>query len=99
MASVGIIFSTVLILMAMGFQNSVDYLMDIQFREIQKFDLKVSFSKILDSRALNDVRSIDHIKLAEPVLESGMEITSGWRKKDIGIIALDSGSQLYGCEF
>lgn len=96
MASVGIIFSTVLILMAMGFQNSVDYLMDIQFREIQKFDLKVSFSKILDASALNDVRSIDHIKSAEPVLESGMEITSGWRKKDIGIIALDSGSQLYG---
>ena len=96
MASVGIIFSTVLILMAMGFQNSVDYLMDIQFREIQKFDLKVSFSKILDTGALNDVRSIDHIKSAEPVLESGMEITSGWRKKDIGIIALDSGSQLYG---
>ena len=96
MASVGIVFSTVLIVMAMGMQNSVDYLMNIQFQEIQKFDLKVSFSKLMNADELKYLRSVDHIASVEPVLESGMEITNGWRKKDIGLIALDSGSKLYG---
>ena len=96
MASVGIIFSMVLILMAMGMQDSVDYMMGIQFRDIQKYDLKVNFSKVMNADELNYLRSIDHIETVEPLLESGMEITNGWRKKDIGLIALDPDSKLYG---
>ena len=96
MASVGIVFSMVLILMAFGFQNSVDYLMNVQFQKIQKFDLKVNFAKVQNADELATLRSIDHVRLVEPVLETGMELTNGWRKKDIGLIALDSGSKLYG---
>lgn len=96
MASVGIIFSMILIVMALGMQDSVDYMMEVQYRDIQKFDLKVSFSKIMDADELNYLRSIDHIRSVEPVLETGMELTNGWRKKDIGLIALDRDSKLYG---
>ena len=96
MASVGIVFSMVLIIMALGMQDSVDYLMDVQFRDIQKYDLKVSFSRIMDADELNYLRSMGHIESVEPVLESGMELTNGWRKKDIGLIALDKNSELYG---
>ncbi|HYE81997.1 MAG TPA: FtsX-like permease family protein [Clostridia bacterium] len=96
MASMGIIFSMMLLLVALAFQNSMDNLMDMQFNEIQKFDIKVIFSKIMDIDELGYIRSMDHIGSVEPILESGMEITSGWRKKDIGIIALDRESELYG---
>ena len=96
MASVGIVFSMMLILMAMGYRNSVDYLMNVQFHQIQKFDLKVSFSKVMNADELNYLRSIDHVQSVEPVLETGMELTNGWRKKDIGLIALDTDSKLYG---
>jgi len=50
----------------------------------------------MDMDELSYIRSIDHIGSVEPILESGMEITSGWRKKDIGIIALGRESELYG---
>lgn len=96
MASVGIIFSMVLLLVAFGFRNSMDHLMEVQFNEIQKFDIKVNFTKIMDTDELGYIRSIDHIGSVEPILESGMEITNGWRKKDIGIIALGRESKLYG---
>lgn len=96
MASLGIIFSMALILIALGFRNSVDNLMDVQFHEIQKFDIKVNFNKIMSADDLGYIRSIGHIASVEPVLESGMEITSGWRKKDIGLVAMDSGARLYG---
>ena len=42
------------------------------------------------------IRSIAHIKSVEPVLESGVEIESGWRRKNIGIMALGAESELYG---
>jgi putative ABC transport system permease protein len=96
MASVGIIFSTILLLMALGFQNSMDNLMHEQFYEIQKFDIKINLSRMMNADELTYISSIDHIKSVEPVLESGMEIESGWRKKNIGVMALGSESELYG---
>ncbi|MGI6586546.1 MAG: ABC transporter permease [Lutisporaceae bacterium] len=96
MASVGIIFSTVLLLIALGFQNSMDYLMHEQFYEIQKFDIKINLSGIVNTDELMYIRSIAHIKSVEPVLESGVEIESGWRRKNIGIMALGAESELYG---
>ncbi|MBB6218583.1 putative ABC transport system permease protein [Anaerosolibacter carboniphilus] len=96
MASVGIIFSMALLLVAFGLKNSIDDLMRVQFSEIQKYDIKISFSKIMNSDELSFIRSIDHIQSIEPILESGMEITNGWMKKDIGLIALEKNSTLYG---
>jgi putative ABC transport system permease protein len=96
MASTGIIFSMVLLMVALGFQNSIDDLLYVQFNEIQKFDIKVNFSKLMDTDELNYIRSIEHIELIEPILESGMEMTNSWRKKDIGLVALEEDSLLYG---
>lgn len=96
MASVGVIFSMALILVALGLNNSVHDMIKVQFSQIQKYDLKISFSKILDADDLNFIEGIDNIKSVEPVMETGMEITNGWRKKDVGLIALDSNSNLFG---
>ncbi len=96
MASIGIVFSTVLLLVALGFQNSIDYLMQEQFYEIQRFDIKINLSRMMNVDELAYIKSIDNIKSVEPILESGMEITNGWMKKDIGITALGKASKLYG---
>lgn len=96
MASIGIIFSMALILVALGLKNTVDDLIKVQFSEIQKYDLKINFSKILDIDELNLIQSIGHIQSVEPVLETGMEITNGWKKKDIGLVALTRDSTLFG---
>jgi putative ABC transport system permease protein len=71
MASVGIIFSTILLLIALGFQNSIDYLIQKQYYEIQRFDIKINLSGMVNADELMYIRSIDHIKSVEPVLESG----------------------------
>ncbi|WP_246240403.1 ABC transporter permease [Anaerocolumna sedimenticola] len=96
MASVGIIFSIALLLVALGSMDSMDSFMNKQFNEIQKFDIKISFSKILNADELQYIQNIEHIESIEPILESGMEVSSGWRKKDIGLVALPGNSKLYG---
>jgi putative ABC transport system permease protein len=96
MASLGIIFSMALLLTALGTRSSMNNLMEMQFEDIQKFDLKVSFTRILDADELQSIRSMDHVESLEPVFETGMEVVNGWRKKDIGILALDHQAKLYG---
>jgi putative ABC transport system permease protein len=96
MASTGIIFSMALIVAAFGYKNSVDDLMTTQFTDIQKYDIKISFSKIMDVDELNSIRSIRSVQSVEGALETGMEITNGWNRKDIGLIALQDDAALFG---
>lgn len=96
MASLGIIFAMILLLVALGIQDSMDSLMETQFSKILKYDLRISFTHMMDGDELSYISSIPHIQTVEPVLETGMEITSGWMKKDIGLLVLTPGSTLYG---
>ncbi|MEL7657536.1 MAG: FtsX-like permease family protein, partial [Bacillota bacterium] len=70
MTSIGIIFSMALLLVALGVQSSMNYLLEVQYRDIQKFDLKVNFTEIMNSDELNYIRSMDHVTSVEPVLET-----------------------------
>jgi len=96
MASVGIIFSMTLLLIALGFHSTMTDMTRVQFEQIQKFDLKINFSRVMDTDELNTIRSLAHVESVEPAMETGMEITNGWKKKDIAIIGLERGSRLYG---
>ncbi len=96
LASVGIIFSMALLLMAFGFKSSMANMMEVQFEEIQKFDLKINLTQMLNADELSYIRSLDHVQSVEPVMETGMELVNGWRKKDIGVIALNREAKLYG---
>lgn len=96
MASVGIIFSMALLLVAFGFRDAMDDLMFVQYEKIQRFDLKVNFEEMMDTDELGYIRSLDHVESVEPLLETGMEIQNGWKKKDIGVIALDREERLFG---
>lgn len=96
MASVGIVFSMSLLITAFGLKSTMTELMAWQFEEIQRFDLKINFSQLMNADELGYIRGLDHVASVEPVMETGMEVTNGWRKKDIGIMALERGSTLYG---
>lgn len=96
MASLGIVFSMALLLVGLGLKNSSDETEKVNFTKIQKYNLKINFSRILDNDELNYIRGISHVVLVEPLLETGVEISNGWMKKNIGLIALKQNSTLYG---
>ena len=96
MASVGIIFSMSLLIVALGFRSTMTELMYSQFEEIQRFDLKINFSQVINADERGYIKGLEHVEAVEPVMETGMELTNGWRKKDIGVMALDRGTILYG---
>lgn len=95
LTSVGVIFATAITFIAFGQMDSINFLMDQQYSNIQNYDIKVSFTKFLNMEELNYIRSIPHVTKLEPVVETGVEVSNGWRKKDIGFTALVDNPEIY----
>ncbi len=95
LTSTGVIFATALTFIAFGEMDSINYLIDQQYGNIQNYDIKVSFSGFLNMEELNDLKSIPHVAQFEPVVETGVEVSSGWRKKDVAFTALIDDPQIY----
>ena len=84
-----------LLLMGFGMQDSINFLMDQQFKNIQNYDLRVDFYDLLNVDELDYIRGLPHVVKVEPIVETGVEISNGWRKKDVGITALVRNPELY----
>lgn len=95
LTSIGVIFATAITFISFGQMDSVNYLIDQQYSNIQNYDIKVSFSKFLNMEELSYIKNIPHVVKLEPVVETGVEISNGWRKKDIGFTALISSPEIY----
>jgi putative ABC transport system permease protein len=95
LTSIGIVFATAVVLFALAEKNSIDFLIQEQYTNIQNYDLKVSFSKFLTLEELNQLKSISQIAELEPVIETGVEITNGWRQKSVGFTALVTNPEMY----
>lgn len=95
MTSIGIIFSTALLLVAFSMNDSINFMVSQQYENIQNYDLKINFSKLLNEEELTSMMNLPHVKRMEPVLETGVEITSGWIKKNVGFTALLQNPEIY----
>ncbi|EKQ56571.1 MULTISPECIES: FtsX-like permease family protein [unclassified Clostridium] len=95
LTSLGIIFSSAILLVALGMNDSINFMMKEQYEGIQNYDIKVIFSKLISVEDLNSIKNIDHVKQLEPVLETGVEISNGWKSKDVGFTALVKEPQIY----
>lgn len=95
LTSTGVIFSTALLLIALSMKDSIDFVVEQQYSNIQDYDIKVSFSKFLNLHELGDIRNIPGVAKMEPVLETGIEIRNGWRTKNIGLTAIVREPEMY----
>jgi len=95
LSSIGVIFAAAIIFIALAMNDSVNYLIDQQYTNIQNYDIKVSFSRLLNMEEIRDIENLQYVKKLEPVIEAGVEITKGWRKKDVSFTALASNPEIY----
>ncbi|MCX7708768.1 MAG: ABC transporter permease [Clostridia bacterium] len=95
LSSIGVIFATAITFISFGQMDSINFLMDQQYSNIQNYDIKISFTKFLNMEELNYIKSIPHVVKLEPVVETGVEVSNGWRKKDVGFTALVDSPEIY----
>jgi putative ABC transport system permease protein len=95
LTSLGVIFASAILLVALSMKDSIDFMIEQQYSNIQNYDIKIRFSNLISTEELNDIRNIGHIKDIEPILETGVEISNGWRTKQVGFTALVKNPQMY----
>lgn len=95
LTSIGIIFATALLLAALGLNDSVGFLVEQQYTTIQRYDLKVTFNRMLAPAELNYLRNLPHVSRLEPQLQLGVELRNGWRVKKSGLIGFPEDPQLH----
>lgn len=95
LTSIGVIFASSMTVIALGLKDSVDYMVNQQYTNIQNYDLKVNFARFLSPEELARIRNIPHIVEFEPVVETGVEISNGWRSKQTALTALISDPKMY----
>ncbi len=95
LTSVGIIFATALLLSALGLNDSIGFLIKQEYSTTQKYDLNVTFNQMLNPDELKYIRSLPHVSYVEPILGYGVEITSGWRMKKLGLTGLIARPKLF----
>jgi len=90
LSSIGVIFAVAITFVSLSMYSSVNYMIDQQYTNIQNYDIKVSFSRLLNMEEIGVIRNLQYVEKLEPVVEAGVEIRNGWRKKDIAFTALVS---------
>jgi len=98
LTSLGIIFSSAILLVALSMKDSIDFMIEKQYSSIQNYDIKVRFSNLINIEELNNIKNINHVKEVEPVLETGVEISNGWKTKQVGFTVLVKDPQMYRVE-
>ena len=98
LTSLGVIFSSAILLVALSMGDSMDFMIKQQYGNIQNYDIKVKFSKLISIEELNNIKNITHVKEMEPILETGVEISNGWKSKTVGFTALVKEPEMYKVE-
>lgn len=81
---------------ARGMFDSSFYLIDFQYDQVERYDLKVILRQYVDKvEGVSTAKHLDGIDKAEPLLEVPVTLTHRWLKKDTVITGLPKDVTLY----
>ena len=90
----GIVLSTMILLLGFMTFDALDYLIEHQFKRIQKEDVRINFSDEKTTQSCWELEHLSHVHDSEPILEVPVELRKGWRKKSLAITGLRRGSKM-----
>ncbi|MHC4600392.1 MAG: ABC transporter permease [Planctomycetota bacterium] len=90
----GVSLSTAILMMALFFQDSLDYLLDFQYVYTNRQDAKILLNREKGPEVLHEALRLPGVTKAEPLFEMPYEIRHGTIKKTILVVGLTEGSDL-----
>ena len=85
---ISIVFAVMLVLMSWGMWDSMNYMLDRNFRQIERWDALAVFSQPQTSDALNDVRHWEGVREVTPALVFPVTLKADGQHKDVLLTAL-----------
>ena len=95
MASIiGIGFSAGLLIIGLFFLDSIDVLMDLQFNQIQRQDLTVSFVEPRSAAALHEIERLPGVLDTAPSRSIAVRLRSGHHSRQTAIVGVETDPRL-----
>lgn len=91
---VGIGLAVPLILFGLFWFDAIDYMIDVSFSRIERGDAILTFASPVRAAALNELRSVPGVMLAEGQRIVPVEIRAGHRKYRTSLVGLSAASEL-----
>jgi putative ABC transport system permease protein len=90
----GVVLSLTLVLVSWGMLDTIEYLMDRQYLDIQKEDARVYFSTPAGAADLAALGDIDGIAAVEPALELPVAVEAGGDRYETFLVAVDPDTNM-----
>jgi putative ABC transport system permease protein len=92
----GVALAASILLLAFFSLDSLDVLMDHQFRLVQRQDIRVTFHEERSRAALYELRRLEGVRTVQGEFGLAVRFRNGWRSKRTGISGLERDRGLYG---
>ncbi len=85
LSSLGVAFSVAILVIGLFMFDGVRFMIDLQFREIQREDLTVSFEESLPARVRFDLTRLDGVTRVETYRIEPARLRAGHREREVGL--------------
>ena len=93
--ALGIVFAYMLVLMALGMFDSMRYMLDNQFNNVERWDMQVSFDSPQMPSTLDQVQSLPGVREAEPLIQLPATLKLDGEEDDLLLIAFRPEQDLH----
>ncbi len=94
--ALGFIFAFIVLLVCWSMFDGMGHMLDVQFRQTDRWDLQALFSQPQSSALIDQVKGWPGVKAAEPVFQMPVTLKSATVTKDAFLIAIAPDATLHG---
>lgn len=76
-------------------EDTINYVMDVQFQQAQRQDITLTFAEALSARAIHDARHLPGVSSAEPFRAAPARLSRGRRSRKVTLMGLEESPQLF----
>jgi putative ABC transport system permease protein len=91
----GLVFAFILVLMSWGMMDSMQYMLQHQFNDVERWDLLVTFNSPQGQATLEKVKGWPGVKATEPLMQLPATLKAGDQSEDVLLSAIDPSQNLY----
>src|SRR5690606_5351665 len=94
LSALGVALSVTILVTGLFMFDSVDRLMDLQFRQIQREDLSLSFKEVESDRVRHELARLPGVSRVEVFRQVPARLRAGARREDVGVLGLAPDTRL-----
>lgn len=76
-------------------EDTIDYVMDVQFQKAQRQDITLTFIEALSARAIHDAHQLPGVSSAEPFRAAPARLSRGRRSRKVTLMGLEEQPRLF----